>query len=847
MIRSLSAIRRTLNDLHPDNQEKIVEIGTALEETLSRLPEGAETVSELLVLSLNGLQAAYHQTVSDFSKLKSALEVATVAAEQALAAPQNPVGAMMVEQAASALRALLGHETEMSQPDAGGSETPALNTIDDMISFVMQLEPDDQVAFAQMRDALKTLAMQGDLPTEAKKLVIKTGKSAEKLAVGKSKDPHKTFSDVVQWLGEIGALLEPTPVASPSATPAPSPAVVPVAKPPVAAAAPPIEEKREREVEAVAPAVNTASDFGPLPADTDTVLIGEFVVESREYIESAEAALLALENDPDDLESVNTVFRAFHTVKGTSAFLGLAPITELAHHAESLLSRVRDREIRCTGGYADLALRSIDALKELIESVYAARNGASLKKPAEYDDLMRVLMNPEKAGVSAESSAPVKASAPRTDAEPSATDASGGENAGGARATASGGHGDRNAESFMRVRTDRLDRLIDMVGELVIAQSMIAQDDVVLSGAHLDLTRKAAHAGKIVRELQDLSMGMRMVPLKATFQKMARLVRDVAQKSGKIVEFVTEGEDTEIDRNMVEVVSDPLVHMIRNAVDHGIESPDDRISKGKSRQGVVRLSAYHASGDVVIELQDDGKGLDREKILKKAIEKGLIESDKGMSSTEVFDLIFAPGFSTADKISDISGRGVGMDVVKRSIEALQGRIHITSETGKGSVFTVRLPLTLAITDGMLVKIGDERYIIPTVNIHLSFQPNPNALSTVAGRGEMVMLRGELMPLFRLHRLFDVLGATEDPTKGLIVVVADGRRRCAFLVDELLGQQQVVAKPLGSGVGKVQGISGGAILGDGRVGLILDVPELITLGRQTAGVVERKPAAMQFIA
>jgi two-component system chemotaxis sensor kinase CheA len=338
-----------------------------------------------------------------------------------------------------------------------------------------------------------------------------------------------------------------------------------------------------------------------------------------------------------------------------------------------------------------------------------------------------------------------------------------------------------------------------------------------------------------------------MIPLRGTFQKMTRLVRDVAQKCGKQVEFITEGEDTEIDRNMVDLIADPLVHMVRNAVDHGIERPEVREAGAKPATGTIRLAAYHAGGDVVVELRDDGAGIDRDVILAKALAKNLIESDKGLSETQIFNLIFAPGFSTAEQVTAVSGRGVGMDVVRRNIEAMRGRIEISSEKGKGSVFTVRLPLTLAITDGMLVRVGTERFIVPIVNIQLSFQPTPAMLSTVTGRGELVSLRGELMPIFRLHQLFSVKNAVEQPTQGLLMIVADGRRRCALLVDELLGQQQVVAKNLGQGMGKIPGVSGGAILGDGCIGLILDTPELVALARQNKSVYDRREETQEVLA
>ena len=585
--------------------------------------------------------------------------------------------------------------------------------------------------------------------------------------------------------------------------------------------------------ESAAPPAAQQSAAPLLPPDSDLSLLTDFIAESRELLEHAEAALLGLEIDPDDAEAVNTIFRAFHTIKGTSAFLALDYLTEFAHHAETVLSRVRDREIRCTGGYADLALRSCDMIRSLLDATQDALEGRGDALPDGYESLLSVVREPEAAGISE-----LGGRAPRSDDDAnetpdgtmllSARDAFAASERSAARRPGSGS--DRSADSSVRVRTARLDRLIEMVGELVIAESMISQDPILKQGGHIELNRKVTHAEKIVRELQDLSMAMRMVPLKAPFQKVARLVRDLGARSGKRIEFVAEGEETEIDRNMVDFLGDPLVHMVRNSVDHGIEPPEERRAAGKPETGTVRLSAYHASGNVVVALRDDGRGLNREKIVRKAMQQGLIATAEGMSDKDVYELIFAPGFSTADQVTDVSGRGVGMDVVRRNIEALRGRIEIQSVPGQGTTFLVRLPLTLAITDGMLVRVGGERYIVPTINIHLSFRPSRAALSTVAGRGEMVMLRDEVMPLVRLHRIFGVDGAKEEPTDALLMVVGDGNQRTALLVDELLGQQQVVAKTLGDGLGRVPAISGGAILGDGRVGLILDVNELLTLAR-----------------
>ena len=578
--------------------------------------------------------------------------------------------------------------------------------------------------------------------------------------------------------------------------------------------------------------------------DGDRELIADFVTECRDYLDSAERALLQLETNPTDSEAINTVFRAFHTVKGTSGFLGLTTITSFAHEAESLFTRVRDREIPFADGVPDLALQAVDVVKALVATVEQALAGKPMSRPPAYDavltDLARVAN-----GAAGVVPAPVvkqpraiaqdSSATTSPDTQPSAVAAPA---ARPERATWTGEERrEVSSESSIRVRTDRLDRLIDMIAELVIAQTMIAQDTELPGASHNGLARKVSHAGKIVRELHDLSLSMRMVPLKPTFQKMTRLVRDVAQAVEKEIEFSTDGEETEIDRNMVDALGDPLVHMVRNAVDHGIELPEERVAAGKSRKGRIRLSASHAGGNVVVELRDDGKGLDRDRIVAKAIEKGLIESASKMSDSEIFNLIFAPGFSTAAQVTGLSGRGVGMDVVRRNIESLRGLIEIASSPGNGTTFTLRLPLTLAVTDGMLVQVGAERYVIPTTSIFMNFRPERDALSTVAGRGEMVRLRNEVMPLFRLHRLFSIPGAESDPCQALVVVVAVGSQRVALLVDALIGQQQVVAKSLGDGVGKVEGVSGGAILGDGRVGLILDIAELITLLRRRDDVVE----------
>ncbi|WP_411280667.1 chemotaxis protein CheA [Gemmatimonas sp.] len=724
--------------------------------------------------------------------------------------------------------------------------------LDDAATLLMQLEATDTADLAMLREALTDLAFENRVPLRAQPFVARAARVLGTIVKGTAPDIPAAFADVSRAIEDAMQASEGSVspgdrvVARAVDTTA---AAVTASVPTFELDEPAVRFEQKRSLQ---------HDVGidQLPDDADRDLLPDFLTESNECVVNSEVALLQLEAFPDDEEAVNTVFRAFHTVKGTSAFLGLSRIAAFAHEAESLLSRVRDKEIAYTKGCADLSLRSADMLKALLMSAETGLNGdGKLPIPDGYHELLDALAGydpaRDAAGVTL-SVLPAASVLPRVVADSDdifpmsriSTPATVTAAAAPANGNANKARVESNADATIRVRTDRLDRMIDMVGELVIAQSMIAGDELFGAGKQHELLRKVTHAGKIVRELQDLSMSMRMVPLRATFQKLTRVVRDTASKAFKTVQFVTDGDEVEIDRNMVDVLGDPLVHMVRNAVDHGVEGPDEREANGKPRLGVVRLHAYHASGNVVVELKDDGRGLHRDKIVKKAIEKGLIESDKGMTDSDVFNLIFAPGFSTAEQITDISGRGVGMDVVRRNLEKIRGRIDITSVPGKGTTFAIRLPLTLAVTDGMLVRVGDERFIVPLTHIHMSFRPEQAMLSTVVGRGEVVLLRGELLPIIRLHRLFDVSGAVQSPLDGLLMIVGDGERRTALLVDDLLGQQQVVAKTLGGGLGKVPGVSGGAILGDGRVGLILDVSETVALAQshEPSPVRRDRPAA-----
>jgi len=552
----------------------------------------------------------------------------------------------------------------------------------------------------------------------------------------------------------------------------------------------------------------------------------DFLTEAREHIAGGEEAILSLESDLGNLELINTVFRSFHTIKGVAGFMNLTPIVHAAHNAEYLLDEARKQTIELNSSYLDLILESCDMMSQLL----GVLEGGPAPKKMDFDRHIAQLQRAAK-GEQVKSRKRGSSPAP-TPAQSSASSS----NSDAAQPAGDGNNSKKKAaDASVKVNTGRLDNLVTMVGELVIAQQMIIQDPSVKEIDDQRFQRNMSQAAKIIRDLQEVAMSLRMVTLKGTFQKMARLVRDVSAKANKSVQFVMEGEDTELDRTVVEEIGDPLVHMIRNSCDHGIESAEDRIKVGKPPMGTLTLRAYHQGGSIIIEIQDDGKGLDRERILAKAIEKGIYTPERDLKEipdSEVFNLIMLPGFSTAPKVTDISGRGVGMDVVRRNIEALRGKIEIHSVAGKGSTFKLSLPLTMAIIDGMIVRVGTQRYVVPTLAIEQSFRPTPDQIHTVAEQGEMALVRGSLLPIYRLNRIFDLNEGTTDVCEGLLIVLESNGTRCCMLIDEIIGQQQVVIKRLGQGIEPLRGTSGGAILGDGRVALIIDVSGLLSEATQS---------------
>jgi two-component system chemotaxis sensor kinase CheA len=397
--------------------------------------------------------------------------------------------------------------------------------------------------------------------------------------------------------------------------------------------------------------------------------------------------------------------------------------------------------------------------------------------------------------------------------------------------------------STIRVPTEKVDRLIDLVGELVITQSMVAQLVTHFRPEQMgQLADAVAQMDRHARDLQERVMAVRMLPIRKLFSRFPRLVRDLARLRGKDVTLEIRGEDTELDKGVIEQITDPLTHLIRNAVDHGIEASAARRDAGKPEAGRLTLSAYQQGGDIFIEVADDGRGLDPQQILAKACEQGLVSPDEPLSHEEIVALIFRPGFSTADRVTEVSGRGVGMDVVKRNLEAVGGSVTIRTELGRGTTFRAKLPLTLAIVEGQSVQVGTETYILPLVSIVESIQARRESVHQVFGSGDAVTVRGQVLPVLRLHRLFGVTPRSEDLTDGIVVIVEHEGRHGALLVDELLGQQQVVIKSLEANFHRLPGVAGATILGDGRVALILDVPGLVAMGRSAARAPERRVVA-----
>lgn len=592
--------------------------------------------------------------------------------------------------------------------------------------------------------------------------------------------------------------------------------------------------------EAIAPEAPVAALAKPAPPPaanplaSDPELVGDFVTESREHLTAIETQMLVLEENPEAKDAIHAVFRAFHTIKGLAGFLEFQAIQEVAHEVETLLDLARNEKVEVTTDLVDVVLESADYLKASIENVEAEVHGQTGKTLGDRKGLISRIRavtkgtpvpktevaKPSALQTPAETKPAASESKPASIGVPTPAAVSETKPAGGAKPE---GDNSRMGEAFtIRIETNKLDRLMDAVGELMVAQATIRHTLDSGAGQDSEVNGVLTRLTRITADVQRSAMSMRMVPVGQLFGRSARLVRDLSRKLGKKIRYEANGENTEVDKTIAEELSDPLLHMVRNAIDHGIEMPDVREAAGKDPMARVRLSAYHKGAEIVIEISDDGKGLDKERILAKAIEKGLVSENANLSESEIFALIFEPGFSTAAQVSDLSGRGVGMDVVRKNLAKLRGQIDIVSSPGKGSTFYLRLPLTLAIIEGLVVIVGNQRFIIPVFAVKEMVRVTPDMVSTFRGRHEMALIRGELLPIVRLSSRLGIKSKSTDLTQGLLVITENEGKQTGVWIDDLIGSQEVVIKSLGEGFKEVKGVSGCAILGDGRVGLILDM-------------------------
>lgn len=650
-----------------------------------------------------------------------------------------------------------------------------------------------------------------------------------------------------------------------------------------------------------------------------------FFEESFEGLQIMESGLLNLDLGAADTETINTIFRAAHSIKGGGGTFGFTEVSNFTHVLETLLDEMRDGRREVSQAAVNLLLKSVDCLREMLtavqagdavdeegvsavqaelelllgatgemqssaEDVAAAHEGAGWKiRFAPHQNMLRTgndslrlvkelaalgrlevvsdlsglptfaELDPESSYLSwtftlegevtreqiteifewveddceldispieapalvtasaSEPAGPVKAAPVAEDKRIGEEERRKGDKRGGASQEA----------SSIRVGTDKIDSLINKVGELVITQSMLGQFGEEFDVSQLERLRDGlAQLERNTRELQEGVMQIRMLPISFSFSRFPRLVHDLSSKLGKKVELKLSGESTEVDKTVLEKIGDPLVHLVRNSLDHGLEDTETRRAAGKSEVGTIHLNAFHQGGEIVLEVSDDGAGLNAEKLLAKAIERGLATESDELSEEQIYNLIFLPGFSTATEVSDVSGRGVGMDVVCRNINDLGGKIGIRSELGAGTTITIRLPLTLAILDGQLVRVGRETYVLSLLSIIESLQVEEHLVSEVAGKAELYKVRGEFIPIIRLYEACNIEPDSTDLTAGLLVIVEADGRRVGLFVDDLLGQQQVVIKSLEKNYQHVQGLSGATILGDGTVALILDPPGLV---------------------
>lgn len=579
-------------------------------------------------------------------------------------------------------------------------------------------------------------------------------------------------------------------------------------------------------------------------------IIEEFMVETKEIVNALDANLVKLEREPDNLNLLNEIFRGAHTMKGAAGFLGFNELMKLTHKMEDILNKLRKAELTVTPEVMDILLESVDFVKATLQDITDKAQGRTdtsgiiakleslasgktpltteARKPAEIAPAVSELKPVENKQAQTDINQPVPANRvgePQTQPQAQTQTA-----APAAPQSVSAKKGD----STIRVDVDRLDNLVNMVGELVLGRNALMQTLNSIQRDHEgeksvdQLAQASAQVNFITTELHMAIMKMRMLPIGNVFNKFPRMVRDLSRDMKKQVDLIIEGEETELDKSVLEEISDPLMHLIRNSVDHGLEMPEDRKAKGKPERGIVKLAAFQEGNNIVIEVIDDGRGMDIEAIKKKAIERNITTAEElpKLTDKEILSFIFLPGFSTAKKISDVSGRGVGMDVVRTNIEKLKGTIELSTEKDKGSKITIKLPLTLAIVQGLLVSCGDDVFAIPLTSVIETVVVTPQQLRYINNK-PVIKLRDTILPIVDMMSLL-FNGKKKERRQFNVVVVGLAEKKLGLVVDSLIGQEEVVIKSIGDYLGQVPGVAGATIMGDGRVRLIIDLASLFEL-------------------
>lgn len=538
---------------------------------------------------------------------------------------------------------------------------------------------------------------------------------------------------------------------------------------------------------------NTGNDFNVFTRG----MIKKFLSETFEMLDGAEKAILEIENKDSAGEAISSAFRYIHTLKGNAGFFNYEAIELQAHDLETVLDTIRRDNEQINKEVISELLKAADEIRKLLGHIRVPEEEEAGGAKAED-------VKPEDQSLLAARKQHKTENSVKVPGEP-----------------------DKLKKKDIRVDTERLDRLFDLMGELITAEAMVISSEE-LKGLELpEFTKSAAYLVKITKEIQEITMFIRMIPLEGLFHKMKRLVRDLSRKSGKKISLSISGQETEMDRNVMEKITDPLIHIMRNAIDHGIERPEERTAAGKKDTGNIFLTAGHEGNEIWISIRDDGKGLNREKILKKALEQGLVNGDgSDMKDPEIWPLIFEPGFSTAQTVTDISGRGVGMDVVKKNIEKLRGQVKIITSSGHGSEFVIKIPLTLAIIEGVEVRVGSGLYTIPLNDIVEFFKPEEKHIVKTTGEQEVIRLRNQIIPVLRLHDFFKIDSRVKDIREGILILVKSGEQTAALFADKIIGNQQLVIKGLPEYLKKIKGVSGCSILADGKVSLIVDVSNIL---------------------